>query len=88
MTETKRAILAYIANKLYHYNHPKANPRKALTPEQRRLLIYNDIVIQRDGKYWRVYREGILIAKAERRWHVTKTNPKPREIMPRFKERF
>jgi len=28
------------------------------------------------------------IARTERRWLITKTNPKPRELKPKFKERF
>lgn len=88
MTEIKQAILNYIGQKVHHYNHPTQLGDRYLTPEQRMLLLKEDIVIHRDGKYWTIYRKGALIAKAERRWHRTKTNPMPRELMPKFKERF
>lgn len=81
MTDLKSAILAFIYDKIEH-------SRNISLPKQSRLLFQEGIIIKRDSKYWMVYQHGNLIAKAERRWGRTKTNPKPRELKPHFKERF
>lgn len=86
MTDLKSAILAFIYDKIEHSRN--ISIPKQITLKQSRLLFQEGIIIKRDSRYWLVYQHGNLIAKAERRWGRTKTNPKPRELKPHFKERF
>ena len=88
MTDIRQAVLNYVAQHVEYQNHPTKKGSHWLTPSQRMLLYNEDITIHKDSKYWYVFKKGVLIAKAERRWHRTATNPMERELLPKFKERF
>jgi len=86
VTDLKSAILAYITNRIAHQRNPKG--QKKITREQELLLAEEGITILRSSRDWIVYKHGREIARTERRWLITKTNPKPRELKPKFKESF
>ncbi len=51
-------------------------------------MMENGITVTRDGRNWYVNVNGKLLDTAPRRWLVTKTNPKGRELNPIFKGRW
>lgn len=85
MTELRKAVLAYISKRLGYSKSSQSKRYRQWDAEYRDYLNFNGIDVKHDGRNWYVYQYGNLIEEAPRRWLVTKTNPKPRELMPRFK---
>lgn len=88
MTELRKAVLSLINRLLIVKSDKWRKAEREYREKYRDFIDSNNISIGRDGKYWYVYVNGNLIDKAPRRYVVTKTNPKPREVKPIFKGRW
>lgn len=88
MTPMRKAVLSYIALQIGSARSKNSKRYREFKHDYHNYMVENGIKVVRDGRIWYVYVNGTLIDSAPRRWLVTKTNPKGRELNPIFNGRW
>lgn len=87
-TPMRKAVLSYAALLIGSARSKNSKRYREYKHDYHNYMMEHGITVTRDGRNWYVNVNGKLFDTAPRRWLVTKTNPKGRELNPIFKGRW